>query len=370
MHLRSFVYIVEDAHDSKDRRRINALTQRLVVEADVATGDGNLQLLAGFRNAIDGLRELPHDVWLFRITEIKAVGGTHGSRSRASHLARSFGHGMHRAQPWIEITPAPVAVKRHGKAALRALNADHARIARTRSLHCVGLYHVIVLLPDPPLAADIWTRKKLLEILCGVTAYIKPNVTRHLARNGRFPTGEWTFVNWSIVGERLIRNLRDYLAVMEHAQFIVSRDLADFDGVESPLFEHPENFLFAALLRDQQHAFLGFTQHDFVRGHAGFPLWDAIEFDLDTHAAAPAHLAGRAGKSGSAHVLNTHNRSGLHGFETGFEQQLLKKRIADLHVRSLRLRSLTELLAGHGRAMDAVAPGFGSNVNHRIAFPG
>ena len=55
----------------------------------------------------------------------------------------------------IEIAPAAVAIERHGESALRTLDADHARIARARAFHGVGLHHGIVLLPDPALAADV-----------------------------------------------------------------------------------------------------------------------------------------------------------------------------------------------------------------------
>src|ERR1700687_465861 len=75
----------------------------------------------------------------------------------ASHVARGFCHGMHGAQPRIEIAPAPVAVQRHGEAALGSLDANYPGIACARAFHGVGLHHVVVLLPDPALAADVGT---------------------------------------------------------------------------------------------------------------------------------------------------------------------------------------------------------------------
>ena len=137
----------------------------------------------------------------------------------------------------------------------------------------------------------------------------------------------------------------------------------------SPHFsEDAEDFVLAAFLRDQQHALLRLAQHDLVGRHAGFALRHQIQLDLQAHAAAPAHLAGRAGQPGRAHVLNADDRAGLHGFEAGFQQQLLQERIADLHVGPLGFRLFAELLAGHGGAMNAVAAGLGADVDHRIAF--
>ncbi len=156
--------------------------------------------------------------------------------------------------------------------------------------------------------------------------------------------------------------------MLQHAQRVVRRDLAHFDRIESPFFEDAEDFIFAAFLRHQQHALLRFAEHDLVRSHAGFALRHAVEFDFNAHAAASAHLASGARQSGRAHILNADNRAGLHGFEAGFEQKFFEERIADLHIRPLRLRSLAEFLAGHGGAVNAVASGLGAHVDHRIAF--
>ena len=110
--------------------------------------------------------------------------------------------------------------------------------------------------------------------------------------------------------------------------------------VEAPLFEDAQDFVFAALFGHQQHALLAFGEHDFVGGHAGFALRNEVEFDIEADAAACAHLAGGAGQAGGAHVLNADDGAGLHGFEAGFEQQLLHERIAHLHVGPLLLRCL------------------------------
>ena len=229
---------------------------------------------------------------------------------------------------------------------------------------------MIVLLPNPAFAANVWAGEKLLQAPREVIVAAELNVLRHFARHWRFPARQRTFVHGRVVSEGLIRNLGDDFSVLEHAQLVVGCDLANFDRIESPFFKDAKDFLLAAFLGDEQHAFLRLAQHDFVRSHAGFALRHAVKLDFDAHAAARAHLAGRAGESGRAHILNADNRSGLHGFEAGFEQQLLQERIADLHVRTLGFRSFAEFLAGHGRAVDAVASGLGANVDHRIAFAG
>ena len=158
--------------------------------------------------------------------------------------------------------------------------------------------------------------------------------------------------------------------MVKHAHLAVTGDAADFDGVETPLLEYAEDFVFAALLRHQQHAFLRFAEHDLVSSHAGFALGNAVEFDLGSDVAARSHLAGGAGQAGCTHVLNANDGARLHGLEASFKQQLFEKRIADLNIRPFRLGSFAEFFAGHGGAVNAVAAGFRSHINHRIAFAG
>ena len=158
--------------------------------------------------------------------------------------------------------------------------------------------------------------------------------------------------------------------MVKHAQSVIGRDLANFDRVESPLFKNAKDFLLAAFLGDQQHAFLRFAEHDFVCAHAGLALRDAIEFDFDADGAPRAHLAGRAGEASRAHILNADDGSGLHGFEASFEQEFFQERVADLHIWPLAFGSFAEFFAGHGSAVNAVASGPGAHINHWIAFAG
>ena len=78
---------------------------------------------------------------------------------------------------------------------------------------------------------------------------------------------------------------------MHNAHLAVVGNAADFDGIQAPFFEDLENFLLAALLRHQQHALLGLTQHDLVGGHAGLALRHQVEFDLGADMAAGTHFA-------------------------------------------------------------------------------
>jgi hypothetical protein len=74
-----------------------------------------------------------------------------------------------------------------------------------------------------------------------------------------------------------------------------------------------------------------------------------VEVELDAEVALGAHLDGRAGQAGSAHVLDRDDAPG-HELEAGFQQQLLGEGVADLHGRALLLDRFVELGRGHRRA--------------------
>ena len=144
--------------------------------------------------------------------------------------------------------------------------------------------------------------------------------------------------------------------------------VADLHGVQVPLLEDRLDLALAALLDHEQHALLRFGEHDLVGHHAGLALRHERHVDVHARAAARAHLAGRAGQAGGAHVLNADDGAGLHHLEAGLHQELFHEGIADLHGRPLLRRLLVELRRRHGRAVDAVAAGLGADVEHRVAL--
>src|SRR6202012_2631619 len=99
----------------------------------------------------------------------------------------------------------------------------------------------------------------------------------------------------------------DQLAVVADAHLWLADNLADDHAIESPLLEDTEHFVLAALFGDQQHALLALGEHDLVAGHAGFTLRHVVELNVEANTAAGTHLAGGAGKTRRAHVLNTND---------------------------------------------------------------
>src|SRR5262249_24764153 len=143
---------------------IDSFPQSFVIKADIAASDGDFQFLAGFGDAVNHLRKLPHDVRLLGIAEIQAIGRSHRSRARTRDIPRRFSDCMHAAQFRIEIAPAPVAIKRHGQSTLGTFNSNYSAVAGSGSFDCVGLHHGVVLLIDPTLTADVLACQHALQV--------------------------------------------------------------------------------------------------------------------------------------------------------------------------------------------------------------
>src|SRR6266516_861095 len=133
--------VFENAQHANDRRGIDRFSEGFVIEADVPASDRRAQRGASFADSIDRLRKLPHQFGLFRAAEIEAVRGRDGPRAAASHVARRFRDGVHRAHTRIQLAPAAVAVGRERQRALydarlRILDAhDGHRKARAGALY-------------------------------------------------------------------------------------------------------------------------------------------------------------------------------------------------------------------------------------------
>ena len=71
----------------------------LVVEADIAGHDREVERLAGRRHAADGGGELPHDLGLFGVAEIHVVGDRQRPGADRGHVAPGLGHRLRAAHP-------------------------------------------------------------------------------------------------------------------------------------------------------------------------------------------------------------------------------------------------------------------------------
>ena len=220
----SLRHIVQNANNPQHRRRINSFALGLVVERNIAAGDRCPQCRAGLSNSVDRRRKLRHDLRLLGIAEVQTIRRRHRRRAGHRNLACGFGHGVHRTQFRIEITPSPIAVECHGQTALMMqsagpLDAHHAGFA-TRPEHGIGLHHRVVLLVNPALRADIGTRQQLLQICSKVPVLCKfvHCLCRSIRRHGRRPRSHRPVIERRIIGQRLVRNIGHQLAMMPDAQ--------------------------------------------------------------------------------------------------------------------------------------------------------
>ena len=135
-------------------------------------------------------------------------------------------------------------------------------------------------------------------------------------------------------------------------------DPADDREIKLPFFEDRLCCRLASRLEDHQHAFLALAQHDFIRRHGVLAHRHLVHMELDPDVALRRHLDRRRRQTGGPHVLDRDNGLRRHQFETGFDQELFGKRIADLHGGAFFVCIIVEFGRCHGRAVDAIAAGF------------
>ncbi len=145
------------------------------------------------------------------------------------------------------------------------------------------------------------------------------------------------------------------------------RGLAHNREIEAPFAEDRLGLLLLLRAQHHQHALLTLGEQHFIGRHAFLAAGDSVEVELDPQIALGAHFDGRRSEAGGAHVLNGDDRARLHQLETGLEQELLGEGIADLHGRALLLGVGLEGGGSHGRAVNAVAPRLGAQIDDRIA---
>ena len=176
-----------------------------------------------------------------------------------------------------------------------------------------------------------------------------------------------TVIERCVVAEKARVQFGHHASALLDPQEPVRRDRSDLYGVEPPFLEDRQDLAFSTAFGYQQHALLRFREHDFVGRHPALALRHAVEFDLDPDPAAAAHLRGRTGQPGRAHVLDAENRAGAHGLEASLEQELFQERIAHLDVGPLGLGILVELGRSHRCPLDAVPASLGPHVNDGVA---
>ena len=152
--------------------------------------------------------------------------------------------------------------------------------------------------------------------------------------------------------------------MLDH-EALARRGVADDGEIEPPFLEDRLGLLLLLGLEHHEHALLAFREHHLIGAHAGFARRHRIEIEVDAEIALGAHLDRRAGQPGRAHVLDRDHAIGFHDFEAGFQQQLFREGIADLHGRPLLGGIVVELGRRHRGAVDAVAAGLGAEIDDR-----
>ena len=355
--------------DAADRRggqdrAASAGRLALIVEADVAGHDREVERTARLRHPLDAADELAHDPRVLRVAEVHAVGRGERDRADRGDVAPRLGD---RLLPALDRVGEAIARRAVGGDRQRLVGAvdPHHRGVAAGALDGVGADLAVILLPDPAAAGEVGRAHQHQQVGGDIAA------RRHVGqRCGQRRRHVRPVVERRLVGERAERDVAHHLAPVAQHHPPGIGDVADHREIQLPFAEDRLRRRLSAGLQHHEHPLLAFRQHHLVGGHADLALRHVVHHQLDADAALAGHLDAGGGEAGGAHVLDRDDRVGRHQLQTGLDQQLFGEGVADLHGGPLRLRVLAEVRARHGRAVDAVAAGLGPHIDDRVANAG
>src|SRR5918993_3099190 len=362
------IYIRQDPYHPDGGGREDGAPVGLVVEADVAAYDWRPEDLARLGHPLDTLGELVVAVGLLRAAEVEAVGDGDRLRPYTRKVPVGFGDRCGPAAPRVEVAVAAPAVRGGGEAAFRALY-PHYRSVSAGQDHAVRAYLVVVLGEDGTPRLEVRMPQHLQEhgvVIFGLGKLVQVEF-RYFVQVSR--AHHVAFVDRS-VGEVFGGDGAGYLSVLDHAQVAVVGDASYECSDELVAFRDPQNLIDLFGLDDGEHALLGLGDHDLGRLHPALAQGHAVGLDLDPNPAPRGHLGGRGGNAGGSEVLQRDQQVLIQQLQATLDEHLLAERVADLHVGSLRLRFIGELVRSERSPVYTVPPGLRAQQDNEVAFTG
>ena len=352
----------DEADHADGGRGVDGSGGGFVVEAHIAAGDGGVERAAGFGEAFDGFAELEEIFGFVWISEIQVVRDGERCCAGAGDIARRFGDGDATTFAGILFAVDRVAVGGCGQDFIGLADDEDGGI-RAGQDGGAEADHVVVLLPDPLLGGDARVGEEGFESgeRIGFRHAGEGEGFGSLFRSG------FAGVKRGFVGELARGDFDGDIVTFADAHHAVVVDHADMGVGEIPFFKDGADFVFFAFFDDDEHAFLGLGEQDFVGRHPGLAFWHEIDIDFNACAATAGGFAGRAGEAGGAHVLDTRDAAAGEEFEAGFEEKFFAEGVADLHGGAVFLGFLGEFAGSEGGAGEAVTAGFGSDIENGIA---
>ena len=278
------------------RSRADVDAVGLVVQADVAAYDRYCERITGFGHAVDGLRQLPHDLGMGWIAEVQAVDERERVGAHTGKVQCRFDHHHGGAPARISVAPAVIAVDRDSQSPTggRAV----ARVSQSQQRGVVSgaddrvQKQLVVVLPVYP-ARVCEHRQQIRSAVAGIsdlrTSCDGPG--RRVDAAADLPLSRRTL--GAVIGRRVVvqgarRNLCQDFAIgtVTHPQHAVAGDAPDNGRIHFPARADLEHLIDVGRRDDRQHSFLGLRGHDLEGLHAA--LTQGHRGDVDLHAGTAA----------------------------------------------------------------------------------
>jgi len=316
----------DEADHADGGRGVDGSGGGFVVEAHIAASDGCVECAAGFGETFDCFPELEEIFGFVRISEIQVVCDGERDRAGAGDIAGGFGDGDATAFARVLLAVDRVAIGGGGQNFIGFADEEDGGI-RAWEDGGAEADHVVVLLPDPALRGDARVGEEFFQRGNGIGL-------RHAGEveglGSVFGSG-FAGVERGFVGELAGGDFDGDFVAFADAHHAVVIDHTNMGVGEIPFFKDGTDFVFLTFFDDDEHAFLGLGEQDFVRRHAGFAFRHEVDVDFNACSASAGGFASGAGEAGGAHVLDTGDAATGEEFEAGFEEEFFAEGVADLH---------------------------------------
>ena len=366
--------VIHNAHHRHHGGRVNSLATGLVVQGHVTAGHRNTQLHAAISQAANSLSELPHDVRVLGRTEVQAVRHSHGACTNGRNVTVRLSQGRASALVRIQVGETRGGVGRQSNTEVGVLvHAHHTAVVR-HGQGGVALNVAVVLVGDPGLGAHVRGRHERLDCLAQLLAaragVVGSRTGEVVSLNVVLPLGAsvGTLVGGAVVCDGAGVNIHDDLAVPLDDQAAGVGHLTEEGVLHTPLVHDGLETLHVLGGDNGHHAFLRLGHQNLARGQGGVTQQNLGQVDVHAALTVRSQLAGCAGNTRSAQVLDTLNHGALEQLQAALNQNLLSEGVAHLNGGTLRGLGVIEgLRSQHRRTADAVATGARTEEDNLVA---
>ena len=251
--------VIDDTEHTHNRSGVDGGVTGLVIEGDVSTGDGDLELQTSICQTSNSLLELPHHFGVLWRTEVEAVSDCCRNSTRDSNVAVGLCKSKASTVVGVKLAVATVGICSDGKAETRLfVDANHAGVVREAERR-VSHHEVVILRGDEGLISQVGACNKLQELILEIcTRGGTSQLVSRVCLEGINPcgVGNRTFVDGTVNGDGARVHVHDFFATVVDYEATGVGYFTENTGFHIPLVDDSHELIEQLRLDHSHHALL------------------------------------------------------------------------------------------------------------------